>query len=129
MLAGTIDNLEFDYRDLESSKDAGVKAIWYGVWLCYDDFKSHPLNMTDGQILDCKRCILFLHGDLEYEWPEADPGLVKRVARKIGEILQAGSEIPKDSTDGFDFKVWPFVRRSDYEEALKSPKLLAGKEA
>lgn len=126
MLAGTIDNLEFDYRELEESEDAGVQEIWYGVWLCYDDFTSHTLRMTDGQILDCKRCIIFLHSDLEYEWPESEPDLVKRAVRMIGEILKKAGDVSKDSGQDLDYSVWPFARRSDFEEACCSPKLLAG---
>lgn len=127
LLSGTINNIEFDRRDFEDTRDPGIFAIWYSVWLCYDDFEVHPFELMEGQTLDLKRCILFLHTDLEYEWPDREPGF-KRVARTIRDMLRRIVGItPAARTVQLDYTVWPFARRSDYEEALRHPRLLAGR--
>lgn len=125
LLAGTITNIDFDRRDFEETEDAGIYAIWHSVWLCYDDFLPHPLKITDGQKLDFERCILFLHSELEYEWPDSEP-LIQRAAKTLGDLLQTlRGNFPKDRLPDFDYGVWPFSRREDFEYSLRHPRLLA----
>jgi len=129
LLSGRIDNLAFDDLDcpggITDSEDRAIFEVFYSVWPCYDDFRSHPLELTDGQRLDFKRCILFLHSDAEFEWPRKRSGILdylRRVADKI-----TGRRFgwwPVKS--GGDIAVWPFFRRRDYERALQSPRLLRG---
>src|SRR5437588_853112 len=73
LLSGRIDKLAFDDLDLPGniteSDDEALFQVFYYVWCFYDDFRSHQLRLTDGQRLDFKRCIVFLHSDFEYEWP------------------------------------------------------------
>ncbi|WP_353565340.1 hypothetical protein [Haloferula sargassicola] len=127
LLAGTITNIEFDRRDFEDTADAGIYAIWHSIWLCYDDFLVHPLKITDGQKLDFERCILFLHSEVEYEWPDSEP-YFRRAAKALSDILQRlCGNYPKDCRPEFDFGVWPFSRREDFEFALEHPRLLAKK--
>src|SRR6266404_680015 len=73
LLSGRIDNLTFDDLDcpgnITNSDDQALFEIFYSVWPTYDDFKSHPMRLTEGQKLDFKRCVIFLHSDYEFEWP------------------------------------------------------------
>ena len=126
LLTGTINNVEFDHLNIEDSSDPGVYAIWYSVWLCYDDFAVHELRLTDGQILDFKRCILFLHSDLEYEWSDSQ-SLLKRTAGCIRDIVgRISGKGLSNPTPELNYRYWPFARLADYKEALDKPKLLTG---
>ena len=130
LLSGRIDNLAFDDLDcpgtITESKDRALFAVFYSVWSHYDDFHSHPLELTDGQRLDFKRCILFLHSDAEYEWPRLSLGIVDcfwRIADRI-----TGHHFawwPRRSIG--DRAVWPFFRRDDFDRALRCPRLLRGR--
>jgi hypothetical protein len=95
------------------------------VWPCYDDFRSHPLQLTDGERLDFKRCILFLHSDAEFEWLRKTPGIVEYLRRIADKITGHRFKLSPARSEG-DRAVWPFFRREDYDRALQSPRLLRG---
>jgi hypothetical protein len=61
--------------------------------------------------------ILFLHSDLEYEWPAPFPS-VTLMSRLLGWLSR------QPIRNHGDIDMWPFIRRSDYEEASSSPRLL-----
>jgi hypothetical protein len=120
LLSGRIDNLIFD--DLDDGKffDSDDGALWevfHSIWYCYDDFRSHSLRLTEGQRLDFIRCILFLHSDLEFEWS------VRR--ESFWRSPFSLSESKAQPAANGDMSVFPFYRRSDYELALKKPRLLS----
>lgn len=129
LLSGRIDNLAFDDLDGKSlvtiTEDRALFEIFYYVWGHYDDFRSHPLDLTDGQRLDFKRCIVFLHSDVEYEWPPRRSRIVDYLRRMADDITGRRYGWWPIKTDG-DLGVWPFFRRDDYEEALRSPVLFRG---
>ena len=128
LLSGRMDNLAFDDLDcpgnITHSDDRALFEIFYAVWPHYDDFQPHRLELTDGQRLDFTRCILFLHSDTEFEWPQKRSGFaycIQRIAtqlfgRRVGAAGFAG-----------EMAVWPFYRREDYNQTLQSPRLLRGK--
>ena len=134
LLSGRIHNLAFDDLDcpgaITDSNDRALFEVFYSVWTCYDDFHSHPLQLTDGQKLDFKRCILFLHSDAEFEWPRKKrSGLIDylwRVADWITGHRFSWRPVKPPPPPG-DVAVWPFFRREDYDRALQSPRLLRGK--
>src|SRR5260221_886692 len=90
LLSGRIDNLVFDDLDcpggITDSEDRAIFEIFYSVWPHYDDFRSHPLELTDGQRLDFTRCVLFLYSDFEYEYPRKSPSVVDTVRLAADEI-------------------------------------------
>jgi hypothetical protein len=122
-----MDNLAFDDLDcpgnITNSEDRALFEIFYAVWPHYDDFRSHPLELTDSQRLDFTRCILFLHSDAEFEWPQKSSGIVHFIRRVVGQMTN------RPTRPLGDIAVWPFFRREDYDRALQSPRLLRGKAA
>jgi hypothetical protein len=130
LLSGRIDNLTFDDLDcpgdITNSEDRALWEVFYSVWPHYDDFHSHPLQLTDGQRLDFERCILFLHSDAEFEWPRKPLGMVQSFRRIADEITgHRFGWCPRLSIG--ERAVWPFFRREDYVRALDSPRLMRGK--
>ncbi len=127
LLSGRMDNLAFDDLALsEDSADPALFHIFYAVWPCYDDFRSHPLRLTEGQRLDFLRCVVFLHTDFEYEWPDPEWGIVNRI-RRIADALTCRRFGWWPRPELGEMFVWPFFRREDYAQALKHPRLLSGR--
>ena len=130
LLSGRIDNLAFDDLDgprgVTDSDDLALLEVFYAVWPAYDDFRSHPLRLTDGQRLDFKRFILFLHSDAEFEWPRQRRGIVDWFWRVADDITGQRFGWWPAKSDG-DMAVWPFYRGEDYDRALQTPRLLRGK--
>jgi len=125
-----MDNLTFGDLDgpggVTGSDDRALHEVFYAVWPAYDDFRSHPLRLTDGQRLDFKRFVLFLHSDSEFEWPRPRRGIVDWFWRVADDITGQRFGWWPVKSDG-DMAVWPFFRRADYDRALQSPRLLRGK--
>lgn len=130
LLSGQLGNLAFDDLDgpggVTHSDDPALLETFYAVWPAYDDFRSHPLRLTDGQSLDFKRFILFLHSGAEFEWPRRRLGVVDWFWRVADDITGQRFAWWPVTADG-DMAVWPFFRRDDYDSALRSPRLLRGK--
>jgi len=130
LLSGRIDNLAFDDLDcpgnVTDSDDRALFEVFYSVWPNYDDFRSHPMRLTDGQKLDFERCVIFLHSDQEFEWPRKTLGVVYYFRRLTDEITFRRFHLWPVQVTG-DVLVWPFYRREDYERALQSPRLLRGR--
>jgi hypothetical protein len=119
LISGQITNDQFEDRLLKS-KDAGVEEIFHrGAWPLYDDLHEHKLTGKWAIPKESKpiaaRFILFLKTDLEYEWPRTSKLL------NFGFLFQLKKIFRKDN-----YSVWPFYRRSDYEQALKSKPYLKG---
>jgi hypothetical protein len=129
LLSGRIDNLAFDDLDcpggITDSDDRAIFEVFYAVWPCYDDFHSHPLQLTDGQRLDFKRCILFLHSDNEFDWPSKRSKVVDYLRRVADDLTGRRFKLRRVKPEG-DKAVWPFFRREDYDRALECPRLLRG---
>ncbi len=130
LLSGCIDNLAFDDLDcpggITESEDRAIFEVFYAVWPCYDDFHSHPLQLTDGQRLDFKRCILFLHSDNEFDWPSKSGGVGDYLRGLANNLTGQRFRLCAVEPEG-DVSVWPFFRREDYCRALESPRLLRGR--
>jgi hypothetical protein len=125
LLSGRIDNLLFDDLDDGKFLDSDDEALWeifHSIWFYYDDFRSHALRLTEGQRLDFIRCVLFLHSDFEFEWPTRRESLQSRFWSLL---IRRNDSKPLPAPKG-DMAVFPFFRRTDYEEALKKPRLLSG---
>ena len=130
LVAGRITNDEFT-DNLPQSRDRAVfEVFWNGVWGLYDDLYEHRLTgrhyIPRNARTDVARCVLFLKGDLEYEWspypprPQALAMLLSLVTLGLANRLMF-SVWKKQG----EFAVWPFLRRQDYECALREPPYLA----
>ena len=123
LISGRIDNLQFDDLDDErlQSDDRVIHEIFYSMWLHYDDFRSHALSLTEGQRLDFVRCILFLHSDLEFEWYSPKRSIIREFWTRV---IKRSGEVPIKMAEAGNMEVFPFFRKANYEEALKTPRLL-----
>ncbi|WP_370980211.1 hypothetical protein [Agaribacterium sp. ZY112] len=130
-LQGKINNFDYDdaYNEIDFESDEAINQIYCDVWHYYCDLRKHKLT-DPGWGFDSKesrrviiRFILFLHSNLEYEWPIAS---LKNTLLKILTLgayprQPAGHDKPTG-----DQSVWPFYRSSDYEQALSNPRFLNG---
>ena len=131
-VSGQITNDDLDAISVDW-RDRGAAAVKAMSWRLYSDLErhyathEHALNKEAKR--DIARWIVFLHSDLEYVWPnhqliETQGGPLnaltlgwwdKRKKRIWDAFLEAG-----------DFSVWPFCHRTEFEEAISHPRLLAG---
>ncbi len=119
--------------------DPAIGPIGERAWCLYSD--THPYPLTGRHKLPPEgrrqvlRWVLFLRSDLEYEWPQfrlINPALVSlsgcllsvltlgilprwRFAREFAEWQRSG-----------EYSVWPFLRRSDFDEASRQHCPFAG---
>jgi hypothetical protein len=129
------------------SSDAGtddpvVAPILEVCWGLYGDLRNHKLKGPDQLSTEnlkiIARCILFLHTDLEYEWPPFDtrnPIFSFSLVDFLIGILTLGQNIRNKrkgqliAYEAFkksgDFDHWPFYRLSDYENHLTKPPFLS----
>ena len=133
------------YRAKEAKNDDPIiMPVLELCWCLYDDTMRHKLigrhKLSDEQLKDIARYILFLHSDLEYEWPYIDVTnpLIKfsfkdllLTTLTLGENIRDESKNRKQQIEELegkgDMDVWPFFRREDYEEQLKKQPFLNGK--
>jgi hypothetical protein len=135
------------YRAKEAkSDDQIIMPMLELCWSLYSDTKRHKLTgrykLTDKQLKDIARYILFLHSDLEYEYPYMDvtnPLIKFSFKDLLLTVLTLGQnirdeqrkreqEIEEIKVKG-DIEVWPFFLQQDYEAQLKKHPFLAGRES
>jgi hypothetical protein len=121
--------------------DPIIKPMLELCWGLYDDTKQHRLigtyELKKEALKIIARCILFLHSDKEYEWPYLDtndPLLKFSLQDLILTILTLGHHYRNKREKKIisyyewqklgDYDVWPFFRKTDYEEALKKQPFL-----
>lgn len=127
LATGELTNDDFEDSFPREGDDPALAEIYQRLWFFWSDRFTHrltgPHQLSEDNFRLCERCVLFLGTDLEYEWPramaEAPLSLVfyrllrmkrhqERIERKaLNELERLG-----------DLDVWPFIRRSDYEDAL-----------
>lgn len=131
-LIGRISNFQFDDQMFDiKSEDFAISDIRDALWMAYDDFCEHrnsgPYAISEQGRPIVLRCILFLKSDFEYAWPRAP--LWYRLTRPLLWLVSLGA-IPRSLdkryrlTDSED--VWPFQTVMEIEQAIGSPKYLAG---
>jgi hypothetical protein len=130
LIAGVITNDQFEGRLPESTDPAIFEIYWNGAWGLYDDMHEHRMTgrwyIRRGSRSDLSRAILFLKGDLRYEWPAYPPR--PRLLAMILSLVTLGyaNRLMLQSWRRHgDFTVWPFIQREDYERALALPPYLA----
>lgn len=139
LITGKISNDAFE-DSWPRTSDRAIDAIFDTAWLLYSDDRQHKLVGTDRLPTDtrrtCIRWLLFLHGDLDYEWPDLSlPGLdpAVRVERRWWKRILAVTsrdalrpEVAKSFLAAGHYPVWPFIRVTDYRNALRHPRFLSG---
>lgn len=80
LVNGEMTNDQFMDSDPDKSLDAGVLAIWEFSDSLYHDMYPYRLKGAHAVELECRdvaeRAVLFLHSELEYEWPKEQGGVV-----------------------------------------------------
>ena len=132
-MAGQITNDEFEDRLLPlGSADPAVWEVFSsGAWCLYSDLREYRLTgkyrLPKEARREVTRWILFLKTDLEYEWPRL--GRLRRLLLLLGNVFSVGVlgiAYRKYFRRFGDWDVWPFLRRSDYDVALKQPPYFTG---
>ena len=124
LAAGVISNDAFERRLVRHSHDAAVRQVFSeGAWNLYSDLREYCLTgsdrLSDTARTEVARWILFLKTNLPYEWPVI-PAWVRLALVPLNLITfgLVGRLIVKWLGRFGDQRVWPFLRRSDYEAAL-----------
>ena len=124
LVAGLITNDEFDDRRPISTDPAIWEVFHWGAWHLYSDLGEYRLigkhRLPKEVRREVSRWVLFLKTDLKYEWPQFS-GL-QHFLHFLGSILSFGLlrfALRRYWSRLGDLNVWPFLRRSDYEAAVK----------
>lgn len=125
------------------AEDPIIKPMLELCWGLYDDTRNHKLVKSDELTKDASkiiaRCILFLHSGREYEWPffnTNNPLFRFSVEDLILSVITLGHHyrnIREEHIISYyewqklgDYDVWPFFRKSDYQEQLTKQPFLSG---
>ncbi len=128
-----------------ATDDKLIRPILEFSWCLYNDTYNHKLigkhNLSDSQIKEIARFILFLHSELEYDWTFVDMThpLIRfsfnDLLKSIMTFGQHYNDLKLKREEEFelmkksgDFEYWPFKTKLDYENQLKQPPFLKGKE-
>ena len=126
-LSGRISNYELEGNIPWAGSDPAIDEIFNnGVYSIYSDRKEHyhsgdyKLNKDGTKVI--AQWILFLYSGSEYRWPSYRGNFLQRFVQiltlSFPKEFSFGSE--KFRAAG-DFHVWPFISRSEYEQALANP--------
>lgn len=132
------------YRSKEAEfDDLIIRPMLELSWCLYSDLKTHKLTgkykLSEEQIKDIATFILFLHSDLEYEWPYLDPTnplirfsfkdlllsvltFGKHYRNKMDERKQQQNEF----INAGDYNFWPFINKEQYQQQLKNQPFFTG---
>jgi hypothetical protein len=122
-----LDSVEVDWRD------RGAVAVKQMAWRLYDDTTyhfakgRHAIN-RDGRRIVAK-WIVFLQGDTEYLWP--DYSFIQIINRPLNLLTFGWWEKRKNARrkefeQAGDFSAWPFIAMTELNDAVQSPRYLAG---
>lgn len=126
-LSGRISNFDLEAREPNSKGDDGITQVSaHGFYELYSDQETH--YCTGKHALDQRqrkvvaRWLLFLYSSYEYEWPVYKGSIFIRALQVITFSFPRKYFFgTKAFRSAGDFDVWPFLKRSDYEEALRNP--------
>jgi hypothetical protein len=127
----------------EKVDDPIIRPMLELSWCLYNDNEQHKLTgrhkLTNEQLKDIARYILFLHSDFKYEWPYIDP-TNPSLRFSFKELLLSALTLGKyyrkknkereqfliDTQKLGDFDFWPFFKKADYELQLTKQPFLNG---
>ncbi|MEO8236021.1 MAG: hypothetical protein ABI549_11450 [Flavobacterium sp.] len=133
------------YRAKESKFDDGIiRPILELSWSLYSDLEDQKLKsknkLSNEQLKEIAKYILFLNSDIEYQWPYFDtinPIIRFSFSEHISNFLSFGkyyktkmNEKEKKFTEMQkigDFHYWPFINKEQYGEQLKNHPFLSEK--
>jgi hypothetical protein len=131
LVAGQVTNDVFEDRLPVGSQDRGVSEVSEEAWYLYSDLSEHRLTGAERVPNEARRhvarWILFLHSDLEFEWPAW--AFARRFSSPASRLLTfglLGHQGRRRYEQAGDITLWPFLRRADYEAALARPRYLSG---
>lgn len=135
------------YRAKESKSDDGIiQPMLELSWCLYSDLEEQKLKnknkLTEEQLKEIAKYILFLNSDIEYQWPSFDiinPLIRMTFSDIMANLLSLGRTYrttKKESErkiielkENVDFDYWPFANKEQYEEQLKHPPYLSERKA
>jgi hypothetical protein len=134
--SGHLTNFELERR-WPSTKDPGVLAVAYFLWLLYDDFREHRIHQEYLSDLDVRgtlaRCAAFLRSNLAYQYPRVwiegtasvYPKWMSVITLGIGALWnhfarQHNAKVKGEMAEAGDLAVWPFIRREDVPDLRQS---------
>jgi hypothetical protein len=129
-VGGRLTNDRFEDQ-LPKSRDVAVSEIEAESWFLYDDLKEHRLadkwRLSSRGRTQVAQWIMFLKTDLPYEWPVIPPwATFLFMVPNLLSLGTLGTVFQRWFSKHGDLAVWPFQKRSDFEEAKLSPKYLSG---
>ena len=135
------------YRAKEAKyDDLIIRPMLELSWCLYSDLKEHKLEgknkLTQEQLKEIAKYILFLNSNNEYEWPYYDiinPQIRFSFGEDITNLLSFGKyyrnkryqkekEFIEMQQMG-DFDYWPFISKEQYEQQLKHQPFLTERKA
>jgi hypothetical protein len=120
-MAASITNKEYERRYPTSKADPALWAVYSHLWFCYSDVTEHRLigryGLTEENRRLLERCVLFLESDHEFQWPPPKFRLRYGICRLLGfgHVLRRREALELSAGD---LEVWPFFKKTDYEERL-----------
>jgi hypothetical protein len=131
LASGQISNDEFERRVPHSADPAVWHLFFDGAWGFYSDLWEYRLKGKHRLKPEAKaavaRCVLFLKTNQPFAWPQ--PSGLERLTTLLANLLTLGIAarfFERSYRAAGDWSVWPFISRTAYEEALKSPVYLHG---
>lgn len=133
------------YRSKDAKfDDPIIRPILELCWCLYSDLENHKLTgkhqLSDEELKDVARIILFLNSDFEYEWPYFDRiNLLLRFSFKdllftaltLGQHYGVKLNERKEQYEEFknigDHELWPFINKEQYEQQLRKQPFLWGR--
>ncbi|PUV22508.1 hypothetical protein DCO56_20065 [Sphingobacterium athyrii] len=126
------------------SDDPIIRPMLELSWCLYSDLENRKLTgkyqLSDKELKDIARIILFLNSDFEYEWPYFDRiNLLIRLSFKdllftvlsLGQHYNVKLNERKKQYEAFnntgDHELWPFISKEQYEQQLRKQPFLWGK--
>jgi hypothetical protein len=124
LLSGQITHEEFEGRIPARSSDPAIRAILSdNAWQLFTG--RHDNSLADRDRGTVSRWVLFLKTDKPYEWPL--PSRRQQAAHALASVVTLGliaKPLRRRVAGQGDMAVWPFLRRADYDAAMRSPAYL-----
>jgi len=123
LATGKLTNFAFEDLVPFRTQDAGVRAVADHAWYLYSDLHEHELRgeaaLTREGRREVARWLLFLDTDVEYEWPDMRWARAALVPFNVLSLGAAGAAMRWWLARRGALDVWPFIRRSDLDVAMR----------
>lgn len=133
--SGRITNDELESVSVDW-RDRGAVAVQQAAWFLYHDTHKHRAtganSLGEVEKSEVARCVLFLHSDNEYIWPEYS---FRPLKNTILNLLTIGRWNVRQKIkwaqykEAGDFEVWPFINYQEFNYARQHANFLASNRA